>query len=636
MISQLLSTENEDVSAGKLRDDNPLDESESFHELCEACRRGDLKICQEKILEGVNINGRDSYDYTPLILASLCGHYEVAHLLLESGAICERDTHQGERCLHNALNDRIRNLLRSYHFSKSTDPLQPFAAHVTSLLSRDTPRTSDITLVCTDCTFRLHKLVLAARSPYFAETFAAAPETVSWRLPNTIPSRSLEIAVRYLYFGDVAADLGDGEEEQKILTGVEKLSQLFQTESLFESIMERDLRFVRQRRTDDLALGRQRFEVWLNDSVLANKVEVETSRAKDVRWGRNNKVFADVLLQADELVEEEDNDLESYSGTTTPRIRNTEGSLNGIPVGPVSPSKRPRRSILYPVHKAMLIRAEYFLIMFSSGFKEAQETEHLQIISVDFPPDVLEIVLAFLYSEKADIPLSLAVDVLWAADQLFIDKLKNKTAVIISTLGSGDAVTGKAEKRRRADEDDGVIDIYEVIRAGWDTRVPQLEEFGARYLAYRLERHIDTEEFAEMVQDSAARIQSRQETDTVELIDDIRFYLSERFRLRFEEAGLEEMMDDLEGSAGDAQDATEGQFQEERGIDSAERYAPSDAIPPTRVAANGVIKSDALDGTVIRTLDGKIAGDEFSQEAMDYRILLTKLDQLLEKLELDA
>lgn len=29
--------------------------------------------------------------------ASLCGHYEVAQLLLESGSLCERDTFQGER-----------------------------------------------------------------------------------------------------------------------------------------------------------------------------------------------------------------------------------------------------------------------------------------------------------------------------------------------------------------------------------------------------------------------------------------------------------------------------------------------------------------------------------------------------------
>ena len=46
--------------------------------------------------------------------ASLCGHYEVVELLLESGAVCERDTFQGERILYNALNNRIKSLLLRY------------------------------------------------------------------------------------------------------------------------------------------------------------------------------------------------------------------------------------------------------------------------------------------------------------------------------------------------------------------------------------------------------------------------------------------------------------------------------------------------------------------------------------------
>jgi ankyrin repeat protein len=58
------------IEAGKLKEDNPLDFSEDFKILCDACRRGDLKVCQEKITKGVNINGRDMFDYTPLILVS--------------------------------------------------------------------------------------------------------------------------------------------------------------------------------------------------------------------------------------------------------------------------------------------------------------------------------------------------------------------------------------------------------------------------------------------------------------------------------------------------------------------------------------------------------------------------------------
>ena len=48
----------------------------------------------------------------------------------------------------------------------------------------------------------------------------------------------------------------------------------------------------------------------------------------------------------------------------------------------------------------------------------------------------------------------------------------------------------------------------------------RLEEFAARYLAYRLEDYIDEQEFEELIKESASRIQKRQETDTIELIDE--------------------------------------------------------------------------------------------------------------------
>lgn len=42
-----------------------------------------------------------------------------------------------------------------------------------------------------------------------------------------------------------------------------------------------------------------------------------------------------------------------------------------------------------------------------------------------------------------------------------------------------------------------------------------------------------------------------------------------------------------------------------------------------------------LDGQ-IRTLDGDIAGDEFASDAINYQVLLRKIDALLERLKLDA
>lgn len=67
-LERVLMRENKEISAGLLKEDNPLDFSEDFQILCEACRRGDLKTVHEKIAAGVNINAKDIFDYTPLIL----------------------------------------------------------------------------------------------------------------------------------------------------------------------------------------------------------------------------------------------------------------------------------------------------------------------------------------------------------------------------------------------------------------------------------------------------------------------------------------------------------------------------------------------------------------------------------------
>ncbi len=45
---------------------------------------------------------------------------------------------------------------------------------------------------------------------------------------------------------------------------------------------------------------------------------------------------------------------------------------------------------------------------------------------------------------------------------------------------------------------------------------------------------------------------------------------------------------------------------------------------------------DPFNNGQIRTLDGQIAGDEFASDAINYQVLLRKIDALLERLKLDA
>ncbi|EGC49892.1 ankyrin repeat protein [Histoplasma capsulatum var. duboisii H88] len=661
------------IKDGRLKEDNPLDLSQSFTELCEACRRGDMKTCQEKITEGVNINARDLFDCTPLILASLCGHYEVVRLLLDSGALCERDTFQGERCLYNALNDRIRNLLLQYDYSKSTDPLQPFAAHLASLLSQDRPSTSDIVVTALDKQFQLHKFVLSARSPSFAKKLLFAPAAKSWKLPPTIPPEAFDIGVRYLYLDEAPSELrsgpGTGFTEAEILGSVERVAKYLELTGLVESILDRgDRRLVRQRRAEATSKGRDQMESWFRENVLKCKLVIETDKVNKLKVKRDNRIFADILLRADEPVVEELRQTENMQKLDD----HDTATDDQIPVGPTPrlsspapslPPQKPRKSSIFPAHKAMLLRSDFFSVMFSSTFREAQVTENLQIIRIDCSPEALEVVLIYLYTDRVEFPLPLAVEVLYAADMLCIERLKSKAAVLISSLGNGNMKPKQAQsehekatkqadaaqKGNQQDVDDEDVDIYELIRAGWTFRVQRLEEFAARYLAYRLESHIDLPEFAELVAESAARIKERQETDSIELVDDIRFYLSERFRLRFEDSGLEQIMDETrkvaKGDGGEdgnrveanAPSNNDGETDTPHPGPGASKIREGEAINVSdcKLPPGTGLASDDLSHP-FRTLDGHVAGDEFARDAADYQILLDKLDRLLEKLGLEA
>ncbi len=457
-----------------------------------------------------------------------------------------------------------------------------------------------------------------------------------------IPPQAFAIAIKYIYLGEIPNDVGGGPgtgfSEDEVLEGIDRISRQLEIMSLWDGILESgDRRLARQWRTDELEKGRNQLEAWFSDNVLKQKVIIDTAKAESVRWDRSNAVFADVLLRADESEEV----VETESLISDELEQNESDTRHGIPIGPLlqpsrSPSRnrKPRKSVLFPVHRAMLLRADpFFVAMFSSAFREAQTTEHLQIIPIDCSPEVLEAVLSFLYAEKTDFSLGIAVDVLFAANFLLLERLKQKAAIVISTLGSGSMsqVPTRLDVAETSPPAEEEMDIYEVVRAGWLTRVPRLEEFGARYLAYRLENYIDEEDFADLVRESANRIKGRQETDTIELLDDIRYYLSERFRLRFEDTGLEDMMEEEPAVPTEVEPSRDGKLANDEGVGVGSIPNGDAARGDVEVSADSMVKSSS-----IRTLDGEMVGDELEGDAINYRVLLMKINALLERLKLDA
>lgn len=607
----------------------------------------------------------------------------MAQLLLESGALAERNTFQGERCLYNALNDRIRNLLLQYDYSKSADPLQPWSSHITSLLSRREPKTSDITLTAsagpglTDEEFQLHKFFLAARTPYFHRKLTEAPDMATWKLSNHVAAAAFRIVLHYLYLDDLTPHTTALSDEEELFRSIDKITKHLEVEQLWEAMLAgNDRRLARQRYQDEVERAQQQVEAFFRQHVLGNKIVVEMSKVNDVKWPHDNFIFADCLLCVEETTDDDD-EVEEANGETAAAA---PSRTNSIPIGPAAngesavslsgsqgngtaslsdpetngaqPPRKPRRSILYPAHKALLVRADYFATMFSSAFLEAQASEHLRIVKVDCAPEVLEIVLSFLYTEQADIPLELALDVLYMADMLFLEKLKTKAAVIISTLGSGNrnVLSDPTHQNETAASgsggaaESGEINIYEVLRAAWDLKVQRLEEFAARFLATRLEHYVDEELFADLVLESANRLKMRQETDTIELIDDIRYFLSERFRLRFEDVALSDIEEnDAAEEVAAAVAAVAASESAEAGAQLADSAVKEDAVGKGAngddaivTAAADVNDAQEIANGVLRTLDGKLVEDEFDSDALNYQILLGKIDSLLARLGLDA
>ena len=70
---------------------------------------------------------------------------------------------------------------------------------------------------------------------------------------------------------------------------------------------------------------------------------------------------------------------------------------------------------------------------------------------------------------------------------------------------------------------------YDLIRASWQTRCDKLEQCD-KMIAYNLSEifnlEIERQKLSDLIKESAERIKERQDTDTIELVDDVRYYLT--------------------------------------------------------------------------------------------------------------
>ncbi|XP_057561591.1 podocalyxin-like protein 2 isoform X2 [Hippopotamus amphibius kiboko] len=418
----------------------------------------------------VEVNVRDKWDSTPLYYACLCGHeelvlYLLASALLSPGARCEANTFDGERCLYGAQSDAIRRALRDY---KQVTASRRRRGHYYSFLLRllEQGVHSDVVFVVHGKSFRTHRCILGARSTYFAhmlDTKWKGKSVVVLRHPLINPV-AFGALLQYLYTG--CLDVG--------LEHVSDCERLAKQCQLWELLSDLEAKLASK------------------PSTCVKVLTIEPPQA-DPRLRDDLALLADCALPPELL-----------------------GDLGELPFPRDGHSSCP--DVCFRVdghsflcHKAFFCgRSDYFRALLDDHFRESEELEAssglLAITLHGISPDIFTHVLYYVYSDHTELPPDLAYDVLSVADMYLLPGLKQLCGRSLAQLLDEDSVVG-------------------VWRLAKLFGLARLEDQCTKYMARVIEKLVEQEDFVEAVREEAAAVASRQETDSIPLVDDIRFHL---------------------------------------------------------------------------------------------------------------
>ncbi|XP_046950763.1 ankyrin repeat and BTB/POZ domain-containing protein 1 [Lynx rufus] len=444
-------------------------------DLFASCRKGDVGRVRYLLEQrDVEVNVRDKWDSTPLYYACLCGHEELVLYLLANGARCEANTFDGERCLYGALSDAIRRALRDYkQVTASCRRRDYYDDFLQRLLEQGIH--SDVIFVVHGKPFRAHRCVLGVRSTYFAnmlDTKWKGKSVVVLRHPLINPV-AFGALLQYLYTGR----LDVGVEHVSDCERLAKQCQLWDLLSDLEAKCEKVSEFVASK-----------------PGTCVKVLTIEPPPA-DPRLREDMALLADCALP--------------------PELR---GDLGELPF-PFPDGFNSCPDVCFRVegcsflcHKAFFCgRSDYFRALLDDHFRENEELEAsggLPAITLHgISPDIFTHVLYYIYSDHTELPPEAAYDVLSVADMYLLPGLKRLCGRSLAQLLDEDSVVG----------------VWRVAKL---FRLARLEDQCTEYMAKVIEKLVEREDFVEAVREEAAAVAARQETDSIPLVDDIRFHVA--------------------------------------------------------------------------------------------------------------
>uniref|UniRef100_A0A672HX88 BTB domain-containing protein n=1 Tax=Salarias fasciatus TaxID=181472 RepID=A0A672HX88_SALFA len=418
----------------------------------------------------VDLNVRDKWDSTPLYYACLCGHEELVQYMLASGAKCEANTFDGERCLYGSLSDSIRRLLKEYK-CVSVRAMQRDDFNYFLLLEQG--QHSDVKFLVHGQTFLAHRCILSARSEYFTEMFES-----KWRGKHLITlkhplinSAAFGAILQYIYTGRMDIDI---------------------------SLVEDSRRLAKQCKMADL-------------------IEDLENKCKQVYEYVSNKPGICVkVLSLEPNSGQLQEDMAQLADCALPielRVGFGELPFNRVDRFPTYPD------ICFRVdgsdflcHKAFFCgRSDYFKALLEDHFSEGQQLQSQPSTPVitlhNISHEIFTHVMYYIYTDYTELTADSVLDVLCMADMYLLPGLKR--------------LCGKTLANTICE--DNVLRLWRMAKLFCLSR---LEDQCTEFMAKIIELLVEQPEFAEMVKEDAASLEERQETDSVPLVDDIRYHIT--------------------------------------------------------------------------------------------------------------
>lgn len=454
-----------------------MNQKRDLDDLFLSCRKGDLIQVQYLVQEKeVDLNVRDQWDSTPLYYACLCGHKEVVEYLLASGARCEANTFDGERCVYGALDDVIRQILLNYKVVTSHTMRRNLYDEFLRRLLEGVH--SDVTFIVHGTKFHVHKCILSARSSYFCSKFEGRWKNrkiidTSHQLINHNAFKSL---IQFLYTGRLETNINDVD----IVLRLANQCLLPKLKTELEDQLKKVTAFESSKPN------------------LCNKVKTLT-------------------IESPELVSDLAQDLGVLAVQAVPPALRDWVGADDLPLLPSAPLHLVDVCFVvdghtFLCHKVFFaLRSEYFKALLADHFCEAeQSSDGMSRIHVrGVHPQVFAAIVHYVYTNQVitELPERLLLELLTTADMYLLPGLQRACGQVLANRLS-------------------VLNVLTQLRLARFFNLQQLENQCYSFIASHIEKMKDMPELQELILQDADEVEGRQETDTIPIIDDIRYHVT--------------------------------------------------------------------------------------------------------------